>query len=270
MRASHARVKRPPVRRALVCRAFTASSRRFQTYHFGTSRGKHGPCQHIEVQPDGADAWRLDEVADMVHHGAIGIIPTDSYPALVCDLGSSDATRLLADVKHVSVKKPMSILARNFRDVDEYTLGWPAASIPGQPDVFGVVRKLVPGPYTFILPASKALPKVVVNSAKHKRKQRHTVGVRMPADPVCQALLSKLDRPLLCTSVHVSEEDGMEIPDSATMMDMYPDIDFVVDAGYVRVAEPSTVVDMTSQVPEVLRVGKGDPEPFDPYHIFLS
>jgi tRNA A37 threonylcarbamoyladenosine synthetase subunit TsaC/SUA5/YrdC len=74
------------------------------------------------------------------------------------------------------------------------------------PDVFSVVRKLLPGSYTIILPASKALPKVMADSSKHRQKQRRTVGVRMPSHPVTQGLLQMLDRPLLCTSARVEEE----------------------------------------------------------------
>lgn len=72
-------------------------------------------------------------------------------------------------------------------------------------------------------------------------------------------------RPLLCTSAHVADDDGIEIPDAATMMDMYPGIDFIVDCG-AAFAEPSTVVDMTGTAPEVLRVGKGEPQLFDATH----
>jgi Telomere recombination len=82
------------------------------------------------------------------------------------------------------------------------------------------------------------------------------------ADTVQPGLLC---RPLLCTSVRVEEDQGLEIPDVGSMLDMYPSIDFIVDCGPAQVAEPSTVVDMTGAYPEVVRVGKGDPSPFDAY-----
>eukprot|EP00892_Ulva_mutabilis_P007075 jgi/Ulvmu1/473/UM001_0481.1 len=255
----------PSSRRRTACHVTKVNMRRMQKYKSNGSRGRETPCQHIEVQPDGSDVWRLDSLAEMLENGAVGIIPTDSYPALVCDLERQEAVKALAAIKDVSPKKPMSILVRNFSDVDTYTMGWPRTSTPGMPDWFSVVRRVLPGSYTFILPASKLMPKVIVNTSKHRQKQRQTVGVRMPDHPVTLAILSMLQRPLLCTSAHVAEEEGIEIPDAATMMDMYPGIDFIVDCG-PSAAEPSTVVDMTGEAPEVLRAGKGEPRMFDATH----
>jgi tRNA A37 threonylcarbamoyladenosine synthetase subunit TsaC/SUA5/YrdC len=224
---------------------------------------RKGPCQHFELLPDGSDVWRLEPVHEVLEAGAvclprhlilsstsalmpfcanslpwvqIGIIPTDTYPALVCDLAHPESVYILAAMKEVSPKKPMSILVRDFADIDTYTMGWPRFSSPGEtfllsmfeacmdgheartlrddlqtavsldmsrkhsccsagmPDTFSVVRKLLPGSYTMILPASKAMPKVLVSTSKHRQKQRHTVGVRMPSHPVTQALLHLLDR----------------------------------------------------------------------------
>lgn len=282
----------------------------------------------------------------------IGVVPTDSYPALVCDLENADSAQMLAAVKDVSPSKPMSILVKDFKAVDAYTLGWPAACDPGalpplpctlsghcgvrarvahrfafaahtdglvpntrrcgvaegapdkatqtarraagMPDWFGVVRQVLPGPYTFILQASKAMPKMRLGGGKSKAKkskQRHTVGVRMPDNAVCQELLSLLDkyaqsflpapaatvfslacqnvtprlaacRPLLCTSCSAHVEEGIETFSASLLMETYPDIDFVVDCGYEGAAA-SSVVDMTGGRPEVVRVGKGDVSMFE-------
>ena len=126
----------------------------------------------------------------------IGVVPTDSFPALVCDLENATSVQMLAAVKDVSPSKPMSILVKGFPDVDKYTLGWPAAKAPGQPDCFSIVKKVLPGPFTFILPASKSMPKIQPqgsSKAQRKKKQRLTVGVRMPDSVVCQELLDLLD-----------------------------------------------------------------------------
>lgn len=132
----------------------------------------------------------------------IGIVPTDSFPALVCDLENAASVNMLAAVKEVSPSKPMSILLKGYTDVDKYTLGWPPAKEPGQPDTFSIVKRLLPGAFTFILPASKNMPKIQPqgsSKAQRKKKQRLTVGVRMPDNAVCQALLDMLDTCASCT-----------------------------------------------------------------------
>ncbi|PSC72926.1 translation factor-like [Micractinium conductrix] len=209
----------------------------------------------VQVEPDGSDAWRLDPIVDAVKAGAVGIIPTDSNPAFVCDLGNRAAVEKLLEIKRARANTKMSILCRSMQDVDMYTLGWPPSRSPGQPDMFKLVKRVLPGPYTFILPASKELPKAVTNLDKGKSKKRSEVGVRLPDDPVAQALLAQLDRPLLCSTVSSADgasDDGAYAPDAATLMDRYGNagLDFVVDAG-PRLAEGSTVIDCTGAEPEV-------------------
>ena len=116
----------------------------------------------------------------------VGIIPTDSRPAFVCDLEDKAAVQKMYELKGINPSKRLSIMCRDLRDVATYTLGFPAASAPGQPDMFKVARRALPGPYTVILHASKALPKQVTNYVSGKSKHRTTVGVRLPDDPVCQ------------------------------------------------------------------------------------
>lgn len=216
----------------------------------------------ISVEPDGSDAWRLDPVVGLLKQGAVGIIPTDSNLAFVCDLGNRAAVEKLIEIKRARGNIKMSILCRNMQDVDHYTTGWPPSRVPGQTDMFKLVKRVLPGPYTFILNASKELPKAVTNVEKGKSKKRHEVGVRLPDDAVAQAILQQLDRPLLCsTAASPDGEDGaLYCPDPAVLMDRFgpAGLDFVVDGG-ARLAEGSTVIDCTGAEPEVVRLGKGDP-----------
>lgn len=217
--------------------------------------------QFVQVDPDGSDAWRLDPIVDALKEGAVGIIPTDSNLAFVCDLGNRSAVEKLLTIKRSKDSKRMAILCRNLQDVDTYTQGWPPSRSPGQPDMFKLVRRILPGPYTFILLASKEMPKALTNVDKGRSKKRHEVGVRLPGDPVAMAILEQLDRPLLCTTAggEGDEDGGPLAPDAAVLMDRYgpQGLDFVVDAG-PRPAEGSTVIDCTGSEPVVVRHGKGD------------
>lgn len=211
----------------------------------------------IEVEPDASDSWRLDPAIEMLKNGAVGIIPTDSYPAIVCDLGNKAAVQLLYEMKGTAPSKRLSILCRSFHDIAKYTLGFPALK-PGQRDFFKIAKQILPGPYTLILHASKEMPKLVLNYQSGKSKRRVTVGVRLPDDPVCQAILERLERPLLCTTATMSADDGLA--EAALLADEYSSqgLSFVVDVG-ARINEPSTVVDLTSSAdgPVVVREGKG-------------
>ncbi|KAK9839648.1 hypothetical protein WJX81_003060 [Elliptochloris bilobata] len=223
----------------------------------------------VTVDPYGSDTWRLDPIIALLREGALGIIPTDSFPALVCDVDARQAVERLYAAKDMAPTKQLSIMCRSFADVAEYTLGFPAPQ-PGRPDAFRLARQALPGPYTLILHASKRLPKQCVDYLTGKAKQRRTVGVRLPGDPICQAVLAGLERPLLCSSVHVEAGVGaLELPEAAVMLDMFEPrgIDFVVDAG-VTVAEGSTIIDLTGRDPELLRAGKGDAGVFLPDPVY--
>mmetsp|Transcript_9436 Transcript_9436/g.28394 ORF Transcript_9436/g.28394 Transcript_9436/m.28394 type:complete len:294 (+) Transcript_9436:279-1160(+) len=229
----------------------------------GAAKGGRGPGL-IELDPDGSDMWRLDVVADCLRQGGVGILTTDTFPAFVCDLENRDAVQKLYQLKGLSPTQPLSILCASFSDISDYTQGWQAANIPGQPDMFRLARQVLPGAYTFIMAAGKKLPKQMVDYLNGKSKVRRTVGVRMPADTICQAVLAQLDRPLLCSSIRAADQMSGELPEPVSLFDQFQPkgLDFVVDDGR-RYAEGSTVVDMTASPPAVLRLGLGDATIFE-------
>ncbi|KAK6798869.1 hypothetical protein RDI58_006572 [Solanum bulbocastanum] len=224
---------------------------------------------YVQVDQFGSDSWKLDPVVELLKGGAVGVIPTDTLYAIVCDLNSHSAIERLRRIKEIEPSKasciyPLSIICRSFRDIDTYTTGFPCGNAQGLTDIFRAVKRCLPGPYTFILTASKQLPKQCTRygTATSKYASRKNVGVRIPDDPVCQAILEKLDGPLISTSVKSPKENEW-ILDPVIIADVYgPEgLDFVVDAG-VRVADPSTVVDMTESAPRIIRQGKGPKQPW--------
>ncbi|KAI5651095.1 hypothetical protein M9H77_37100 [Catharanthus roseus] len=219
---------------------------------------------YVEVDPSGSDSWKLDPVVALLKEGAVGVIPTDTVYAIACDLKSHSAVERLRRIKSIEASKPLSILCRSFRDIDTYTTGFPQGNNQGLTNIFRAVKHCLPGPYTFILNASKELPRQCTRygTTASKYVTRKTVGVRIPDDPVCQAILDKMDAPLIATSVK-SQKENEWIMDPVIIADVYGQegLDFIVDAG-VRVADPSTVVDMTGGSPRVLRLGKGPKQPW--------
>ncbi|PNX92092.1 yrdC domain-containing protein mitochondrial-like, partial [Trifolium pratense] len=204
--------------------------------------------------------------------------------AIACDLTNNSAIERLRRIKNIDSSKPLSILCHSFRDIDKYTAGFPSGDGQGHANLFKAVKHCLPGPYTFILMASKEFPKQCIRfgTTTAKYAARKNVGVRMPDDAICQAILKEMSTPLICTRLSQAmrlfstpphsvprqpdlqqcfikflKEDEWLI-DPVMIADTYgPEgLDFVVDGG-VRVAQSSTVVDMTKLPPKVLRQGKG-------------
>ncbi|KAE9448980.1 hypothetical protein C3L33_19122, partial [Rhododendron williamsianum] len=238
---------------------------------------------YVKVDPSGEDSWKLDPIVELLKEGAVGVIPTDTVYAIACDMNSNSAIERLRRIKNIEASKartlvlcevymladvfmllvqPLSILCRSFRDIDTYTMGFPCGNNQGGTDIFRAVKHCIPGPYTFILTASKELPKQCrrYGATASKFAHRKNVGVRIPDDAVCLAILEKMDAPLISTR---SPEENGWIIDPVVIADVYgPEgLDFVVDAG-VRVADPSTVVDMTGSFPRIIRQGKGPKQPW--------
>ncbi|KDP46279.1 hypothetical protein JCGZ_10119 [Jatropha curcas] len=214
---------------------------------------------YVEADPSGADGWKLDPVIELLKEGAVGVIPTDTLYAIVCHLKSHAAIERLRRIKNIEPSKHLSILCHSLRDVDIYTTGFPRGDGQGHANIFRAVKHCFPGPYTFILPASKELPKQCVRygTTTAKYASRKNIGVRIPDDAICQAILEKMDAPLISTSVKWPKDNEWMV-DPVVIADIYgPEgLDFVVDGG-VRVADPSTVVDMTRVPPKIIRQGKG-------------
>ena len=228
--------------------------------------------EFVTVSEDGSDEWRLGEIANMLRDGAVGIIPTDTKYALVCDLESRTGVQTLYDLKGASSSKPMSILCKGFSDIDKYTQGFPDNVVPGRTQAFKLAKKCLPGPYTFVLNAGKDLPKLCLQDPKTKSKNcktRRTVGVRISGNRVTMALLERLDRPLLSTTAPShgpsrgndrarETDDDDEIQDPAVMSDSFGEsLAFVVDCGVLR-NPPSTVIDLSGAAPKLIRKGAGD------------
>jgi len=199
----------------------------------------------LNIHPDRVTPRLISRAADILRKGALGVIPTDTGYAIVCSIDNKNALKALSRVKNVRAedsKKPLSVLFSDLSDIAQYVHSMPNP-------VFRVLRRTLPGAYTFILRANKRLRSAALQG-------RNTLGIRVPDHPVSSALLESLDAPLLATSAKPVDGDSpmldpLEIPQNCDVA-----IGLVIDSGPIY-SEPSTVVDFTSGAAEILREGKG-------------
>jgi len=192
-----------------------------------------------EVNPQGR---LIDKACEILEEGGVVIYPTDTVYAYGCDIKSKHAIEKIYHIKKIPRKKPLSFIFPDISSINEYV-----RNISN--DAFKIMKKAFPGPYTFIFHASKLVPRIVTTEQK-------TIGVRMPDNNIALELVRTLGRPVLSTSV--STGSGEYIVDPRDLEKVYRnEVDLVIDAG-PKVSDPSTVVDMTSGHPVVLRKGKGE------------
>ena len=200
----------------------------------------------VSVNPYSPDAWALREVAQGLARGDVAVIPTDTVYTIVCSVDKRKAGETLYRLKGPSgsaAGKPLSVLFRDLSEVADYTRGLPNIA-------FKSMKRALPGPFTFILRASKRIPSAALQGRK-------TIGVRIPDHPVTREMMILLDAPLLCTSVYHMPGD-MPLDDPIEISSRFGnDVDWVVDAGPIY-PEPSTVVDLSGGSVEILREGKGE------------
>jgi tRNA threonylcarbamoyl adenosine modification protein (Sua5/YciO/YrdC/YwlC family) len=197
------------------------------------------------IHPENPQIRRIEEIKDALQDGAVMLYPTDTVYAIGCDMNVKSAVERVRRLKQLSNDKPLTFLCSSLSNIADYA--W--VSDPA----YRIMRRLVPGPYTFLLPATKLVPKLVMNP------KRKTSGIRVPDHPVCQALLEALGNPIISTSAHLPNENG-QIPmvEQARLFDEFDSlVDIIVDDGSEPSFEVSTIVDMTGDEPVMVRQGLG-------------
>ncbi len=201
----------------------------------------------VTINPDNPQPRRIAQVADQLRHGGVICYPTDTVYGLGCDIYNQKAVKRVFQIKKRPKHKPFSFMCSSLKDVSTYCHVSNLA--------YRVLRKYLPGPYTFILPAMKIVPRIMITRQK-------TVGLRVPASPICQALVEALGNPILTTSAQV--EGAQEYAREAFEVEELfgRQVDLVIDSGEPLYPEPSTVISLVGDQPEVVRAGKGAVEDF--------
>jgi tRNA threonylcarbamoyl adenosine modification protein (Sua5/YciO/YrdC/YwlC family) len=196
-----------------------------------------------ELHPDNPQPRLIKQAADLIHRGGIAAMPTDSSYALVCHLDDKTAAEKLRRIRQVDDRHHLTLLCRDLTE-----LGTFARVNNAQ---YKLIKHAVPGPYTFILEATKETPR------RLHHPQRKTIGLRVPDHPITLALLAQLGQPLRATTLILpGEAEPLNDPDTITEV-LKNQIDAVIDAGACP-AQPTTVIDLSSDTPVVVREGRGE------------
>lgn len=204
-------------------------------------------ARYFDVHPDNPQPRALAQVVDILRSGGLVAYPTDSAFALGCTLGNREGLERIRGIRHLDRHHHFTLVCSEFAQLGTYVQmdNW----------MFRAVKAATPGPYTFVLPATREAPKVMLNDRKK------TVGVRLPQHTTALALLSLLGEPLMSSTLILPGEDE-PLADGWTIADtLGHEVDAVLDSGDVGL-RPTTVIDLSGEEPAVVRLGAGDPEPF--------
>lgn len=196
----------------------------------------------IPIHPEQPQPWLIGRVASVLKRGGVVVLPTDTVYSFACVLDDESAVKRLYEVKGITPARRLSILVPDIATASRFTRGISNT-------VFRAMRRVLPGPYTFIFAAGGEAPRIML-------RKRRTVGIRLPDCRITQAVLDELGAPLLATSVRGPHEEFLLDP-AVIDDDVGRDVDLVVDGGLLA-NEPSTVVDLSGTEPVIVRVGKGD------------
>lgn len=199
----------------------------------------------LRINPDNPQERKIDQVVECLKQGGVIIYPTDTIYGLGCDIFNQKAVEKVCQIKGIkSGAAKLSFVCHDLSHLADFAASYDKS-------VYKVMRKNLPGPFTFILNASREVPKLFKSNKK-------TVGIRVPDHNVARQLVSTLGRPILSTSLNGSEEDeGLRNDPELIYEKYYKQVDIVIDSGFVH-DEPSTVVDVTSGQVEILREGRGE------------
>jgi len=199
----------------------------------------------IEINPNNIDSRLIDDAVKSLRSGGIIIFPTDTVYSMGCDLRNKKALEKLAKLKEIKLKKAnFSIICHDLSNLSEYVK-------PIDRPIFKLLKNSLPGPFTFILNATTEVTKIFDSNKKE-------IGIRIPDNNIILEIVKKLGNPVVTTSLHNEEDTILDyFTDPYTIYENYDEkVDLIIDGGFGKL-EASTVVDCTSNAPEIIRQGIG-------------
>jgi tRNA threonylcarbamoyl adenosine modification protein (Sua5/YciO/YrdC/YwlC family) len=199
-----------------------------------------------KVHPETPQTQKVAAIRDALRKGAVMLYPTDTVYAIGCDLTVKSAVQRVRQLKQMSNEKPLTFMCSSLSNIAEYA--W--VSDPA----YRTIRRLIPGPYTFLLPATKLVPKLVMSP------KRQTTGIRVPDCPICLAIIEALNNPIVSTSaLSLIDQEASPVPSKAELFDVVgPQVDLIVEDDQDLHYGLSTIVDLTdSDYPVIERQGLG-------------
>jgi tRNA threonylcarbamoyl adenosine modification protein (Sua5/YciO/YrdC/YwlC family) len=200
----------------------------------------------IEINPNNPQERLIEKVAEILKKGGVIAYPTDTYYGIGCDIMNKKAIQKVYQLKQRDKKKPFSFICSDLTTISQY------AKVSNY--AYKTMRRLLPGPYTFILEGSKLVPQIMLTNRKN-------AGIRVPDNAICLALVKKLGNPVLSTSA--TDPEGTVFEDASFIADFFGSrLDAIIDGGPVS-GRPSSVISLIDDIPEVLRKGGGDVSLFE-------
>lgn len=201
--------------------------------------------QYFEIHPDNPQKRLIQQAVDIIKKGGVVIYPTDSSYAIGCDLGGKKAMDRIRMVRQLDKYHNFTLVCRDLSEISQYAI---VDNVN-----YRLMKALTPGPYTFILQATREVPKRLQNP------KRKTIGIRVPDNSVCSALLEELDQPLMSSTLILPGEEYPLTDPYQIRLSLEGVVDLIIDGGYSG-HEPTTVVNLADGAPEILRQGLGSIE----------
>ena len=204
--------------------------------------------QFFQVHPDNPQQRLVHQAVDIIRRGGVVVYPTDSAYALGCQLGDKNALDRIRRIRKLDDRHNFTLVCRDLSEIATY------ARVDNT--VYRMLRQYTPGPFTFILKATSEVPR------RLQHPKRKTVGLRVPDNRIAAALLADLGEPLMSVTLIMPGEELPLIDPYEIRELLQHEVDLVIDGGFCGM-EATTVVDLADDTPMILRVGKGDPAPFE-------
>ncbi len=200
-------------------------------------------AQFFQIHPDNPQPRLIRQVVNIIRQGGLVIYPTDSSYALGCQIGDKGAMEKIRRIRKLDESHNFTLVCRDLTEISSY------AKVGNQE--FRLLKTLTPGPYTFIHQATKLVPR------RLQHAKRKTIGIRVPDNQIVRDMLEELGEPIMSTTL-ILPGDDMPLTDPYEMRQILDhEVDLIIDGGYCGF-EPTSVVVMTEETPEIARAGKGD------------
>jgi tRNA threonylcarbamoyl adenosine modification protein (Sua5/YciO/YrdC/YwlC family) len=204
--------------------------------------------QLFHIHPENPQKRLIYQACEIIRKGGLIVYPTDSGYALGCHIGDKSAMDKIRRFRGLDDEHNFTLVCRDLSEISVYSRVNNA--------VFRMIKAHTPGAYTFILPATKEVPR------RLQHPKRKSIGLRIPENTIALALLEELNEPLMSSTL-IMPDETMPLNDAEDIIDVIgKQVDLVIDGGFCG-AEPTTVVEFIDDMPELVRIGAGDPSPFE-------
>jgi tRNA threonylcarbamoyl adenosine modification protein (Sua5/YciO/YrdC/YwlC family) len=196
----------------------------------------------LEIDPRHPEPRKIKQVVEALTNGGIITYPTDTYYGIGCDLFNKESIEKIYLLKRRPKQKPFSFICCDLRDISEY------AQVTNY--AYKTMKRLLPGPYTFVMEGSRLVPRIMLT-------KRRTVGIRVPGNPICLAIVEELGHPVINTTATDPESGDILMGPAEIRGKIGHALDLIIDGGVVS-GNPSSVISLIDDTPEILREGSGD------------